>query len=128
MYVAPCLSQTSGRLVTFHPDQTQLINLVGNHDIGYGAEVDDYLLGRFEAAFGPTNTNLWIKDAESPDGQHLLVVANGQVLDPSRSTSIREKTWHHLNRSAKLAAKHNGSSGFFYCVSRSPLPYHILSL
>ena len=53
-----------------------MVNLVGNHDIGYGNEIVDWRLNRWEKAFGETNREIVF-------GDHLLAVIDSLQLDGS---------------------------------------------
>ena len=50
------------------------INITGNHDVGYGSELDSNRLSRFADAFGPLNYYF-------EDRGHRFVILNAMVLD-----------------------------------------------
>jgi hypothetical protein len=52
------------------------INVTGNHDLGYGAELSEEGLRRFENHFGPVNSAFEIEG-------HSFVNLNSLNLDPS---------------------------------------------
>jgi len=82
------------------PGGVQLINITGNHDIGYANEVDPWRVDRFERVFGPTNTKYYIAD-------HLVAVVNSQNIDNAQHKGLAQKTWNHL----KSIAKESQTSG-----------------
>ncbi|CAG8762669.1 6809_t:CDS:2, partial [Dentiscutata heterogama] len=43
----------------------ELINLTGNHDIGYGSDMSRYRVDRWEREFGKTNFGGWIPSSSS---------------------------------------------------------------
>lgn len=57
--------------------EIKLINITGNHDIGYGNEVSEYFLRRFEKSFGPVNSKYYLAD-------HIFGIINSMNIDSSR--------------------------------------------
>ncbi len=56
------------------PSTTKLINLTGNHDVGYGDDLPDYRMTYFETQFGHQNTVY-------KEGEHHFVILNSMALD-----------------------------------------------
>jgi len=75
--------------------EIKLINITGNHDIGYANEVDHWRLNRFEKAFGAVNTKQYVAD-------HLLVTVNSQNMDKAKLTELSKMTWDHLREIAQI--------------------------
>ena len=63
-----------------------MLNVTGNHDVGYGNDVTAHRVARFEAAFGPVNTNLTIAG-------HDVVVVNSQVRVSRPRQRTRSRFW-----------------------------------
>ncbi|EGG20295.1 hypothetical protein DFA_07418 [Cavenderia fasciculata] len=69
---------------------TVLINVTGNHDIGYGNEASKRKITRFENAFGRVNDKWFI-------GGHIFAVFNSMVLDDTPiDTQVKDETWQFL--------------------------------
>jgi hypothetical protein len=98
---------------------------VGNHDIGYGNEVTDARLNRFEAAFGPTNFVRWLIAPTATNQQRpvLSVVVNSQVLDPTQHWESHYQAWSTLHQAADMAEKHDGTTRRRSIFIRHRLPY-----
>lgn len=60
---------------------TPLVNVTGNHDVGYAAEISFDALAQFEKSFGPVNNQFII-------GGHSLLNLNSLNLD---------SRFHHLS-------------------------------
>jgi hypothetical protein len=54
-----------------------VVNMSGNHDIGYGAELRSHTLARFEQHFGPLNSITTVAG-------HIVAVVNAMALDAIR--------------------------------------------
>jgi len=72
-----------------------LINVTGNHDIGYGNEISKDRVQRWQRYFGPVNYLLPLYD-------HNFVVLNSLNLDSSRDKSLQKDSYHHLDLVAGL--------------------------
>ncbi|KAF9361987.1 hypothetical protein BGX26_008159 [Mortierella sp. AD094] len=93
-----------------------LINITGNHDIGYGYDVSQARLDRWEQVFGKSN---FIDSVVIPDSVPLkdpqpfghsrrlhFVVLNTMLLDgPSSDENLRGQTWQFLQKAAELKAE-----------------------
>ncbi|KAF9908536.1 hypothetical protein BX616_000105 [Lobosporangium transversale] len=94
-----------------------LINITGNHDIGYGNDISQSRLIRWEKAFGMSNfistvvipsSSFFSSSATEQLNQqeqrklHLLVV-NTMLLDgPSSDEDLRTQTWQFMQDAAKI--------------------------
>jgi len=80
-----------------HPEivskQIHLINISGNHDIGYGNEVSAFHVAQFEEGFGPVNNQFEFAD-------HLFAILNSQVLDGARHQDVHDAVWLHVEHLA----------------------------
>lgn len=80
--------------------QVPLLNLSGNHDIGYGAELraDSNVVERFVRHFGALN-HMHVFAG------HLFVVVNSLALDGSVDHSLYLDAWAHVDAAAAHAAE-----------------------
>lgn len=92
--------------------EKRVINIAGNHDIGYAGDIDNARVDRFEQAFGSLNWDIWLTlppsntsdtsmadDVSSADPPALrLVVLNTMNLDtPAYTPSLQEETYAFMN-------------------------------
>jgi len=70
-----------------------LINLTGNHDIGYGNEASQTLVRRWERVFGKVNFNLTLFN-------HNFVILNSMNLDSSRDQRLHVEVWDQVRKSS----------------------------
>jgi len=82
--------------------EVQLINITGNHDIGYANEVSNHHISIFERAFGPVNTKLYAAG-------HILGVFNSLNIDTSSDKNYHDSTWRHLKELASEVSAENSS-------------------
>lgn len=79
-----------------------LLNVAGNHDIGYAGDIDQSRIDRFERAFGHVNWRIRIPfaDPRSNATTHLhLVNLNSMNLDnPSWNQDLHHATHHYLDQ------------------------------
>ncbi|RMZ84132.1 hypothetical protein DV738_g683, partial [Chaetothyriales sp. CBS 135597] len=71
-----------------HAWAQRIINIAGNHDIGYAGDISRSRLDRFERFFGAANWDICLH----------LVVLNSLVLDnPALDESIQHETYDYIN-------------------------------
>ncbi|KEF62292.1 uncharacterized protein A1O9_00264 [Exophiala aquamarina CBS 119918] len=86
---------------------TRIINIAGNHDIGYAGEVSERRMERFERVFGKADWDVRFQYPQPKDDSgdasqfwpslHLIVL-NSLVLDgPALSTDIQSKGYDYIN-------------------------------
>lgn len=82
----------------------RVINVVGNHDIGYAGDITVDRIDRFERAFGKVNWDIVFHHPRKhePSGTHPslhLVVLNSMNLDaPANSHELQLETYGFINR------------------------------
>lgn len=69
--------------------ELKIINVTGNHDVGYANEASVARINRFEQAFGKVNDKFYVSG-------HLFGVVNSINLDSSRDQTLYNQTWDHL--------------------------------
>ncbi|KAF9273757.1 hypothetical protein BGZ68_001238 [Mortierella alpina] len=91
-----------------------LINITGNHDIGYGYDISQARLDRWEQAFGRSNfiqtvdipdpSRAKSKDTSQESTQRLhLVILNTMLLDgPSSDENLHAQTWQFVEDAARI--------------------------
>jgi hypothetical protein len=93
----------------------RLINVVGNHDIGYAGDIVEERIERFEKAFGPVNGDILFtlpRDAAedaAPDDQPFpgirVIVLNSMNLDsPAISHELQGNTVRFINAAIEASA------------------------
>lgn len=90
----------------------RVINIAGNHDVGYAGDIDESRIERFEKAFGSVNWDIWFTlpenitsgtSAEDPNAADAppalrLVVLNSMNLDtPAWSSDLQTETYSFVN-------------------------------
>ncbi|KAF2032766.1 hypothetical protein EK21DRAFT_59931 [Setomelanomma holmii] len=94
----------------------RVINIAGNHDVGYAGDLDESRVARFEKAFGSVNWDIWftmppastttetsddsISDLETNDTPPALriVVLNSMNIDtPAWSYELQTETYSFIN-------------------------------
>lgn len=113
----------------------KIINLVGNHDIGYAGDISDHRIGRFEKVFGPANWDIRFQfsSAESPvqerqeqqqDPSLHLIVLNSLSLDtPALSEPIQSSTYEFINNLINSHSK-PVEDGTSFTLLLTHLPLH----
>lgn len=77
------------------PTGTTIINITGNHDIGYAGEVTPERVARYTNAFGQLNFIQHFGNNE--EDKYRIVVLNSLVLDgPMAHFQFQENTWQFL--------------------------------
>ncbi|KAK8198721.1 hypothetical protein M8818_006588 [Zalaria obscura] len=92
--------------------ENRIINVAGNHDIGYAGDIDSHRISRFESAFGKTNWDIRFQlpsnntpssttsslPFESRPAELQLVILNSMNLDsPAWDTEQQSQTHAFLN-------------------------------
>ncbi|KAG9296874.1 hypothetical protein G9A89_006829 [Geosiphon pyriformis] len=87
----------------------KLVNITGNHDIGYNFDMTRHRVDRWQRVFGPTNFVEWILDQDyihlsednithEEERGHQLVIINAQNIDgPAMDEDLRAETWDFLD-------------------------------
>lgn len=87
---------------------TKIINIAGNHDIGYAGDISQSRVERFETVFGKANWDVRFQyphfndttissDAKQHPSLHLVVL-NSLILDsPALSEDLRAETFSYIN-------------------------------
>ncbi|KAJ9631300.1 uncharacterized protein PV06_04711 [Exophiala oligosperma] len=83
---------------------TNIINIAGNHDVGYAGEISQSRMDRFERAFGKANWDVrfqypyhGISSNETIPTIHLIVL-NSLILDsPAFSDDLQAETFNFIN-------------------------------
>ncbi|KAF9960503.1 hypothetical protein BGZ72_006728 [Mortierella alpina] len=106
-----------------------LINITGNHDIGYGYDISQSRLTRWEQAFGRSNFIQAVdipdpsreQSEETPMQQLHLVVLNTMLLDgPSTDENLRAQTWQFVEDAARIKERNPSDK----IVLLTHIPFH----
>jgi hypothetical protein len=80
-----------------------LINIPGNHDIGYAGDINEERMERFEREFGPAHGDVTFtlpqdESTESPSPSLRILVLNSMNLDgPVSSYDLQLETYNRIN-------------------------------
>ncbi|KAH8734334.1 hypothetical protein BGZ61DRAFT_442405 [Ilyonectria robusta] len=118
----------------------RLLNVVGNHDVGYAGDLTEERLERFEREFGKVNYELrfelpvtaekqaTIYDADSnPDSSRVspelrIVVVNDMNLDtPANSSVLQDSTYNFINNVIQTSSSVNYQGHFTIILTHIPL-------
>jgi hypothetical protein len=86
--------------------ETRVINIAGNHDVGYAGDLDHTRIERFERAFGSVNWDIWFTLPPSAYNETSvvappalrLVILNTMNLDaPAWIQDIQSETYEYMN-------------------------------
>lgn len=95
---------------------TRVINIAGNHDVGYAGDLDESRVARFEKAFGSVNWDIWFTlpldlnvtghDRESapeptandtPPALRIVVLNSMNIDTPAWSYDLQTETYSFMN-------------------------------
>jgi hypothetical protein len=118
----------------------RIINVAGNHDIGYAGDINKDRIDRFESAFGKTNYELRFElgDNSSTSGDEFLggldhatdrlvpelriIVLNSMNLDtPAQSKELQDATYDFINSVINTASAVEYSGQFTLVLTHVPL-------
>lgn len=93
--------------------RNRLINIAGNHDIGYAGDIDQHTIDRFEKTYGKVNWEVTFRLPETEFSANLssapelrLVVLNSMNLDsPGRDPRLQHATYSFLNEQVIAKSK-----------------------
>jgi hypothetical protein len=83
----------------------KIINIVGNHDVGYAGDMSEHRIERFERHFGKVNwetkfflpRNISSTTAEGPPSLRLVIFNSMNLDGPAKETSLQTDTYTFLN-------------------------------
>jgi hypothetical protein len=86
----------------------RVINIAGNHDVGYAGDLDIGRIARFEKAFGSVNWDIWFTLPRHPNDAEQeqqgtspalrIVVLNSMNIDaPAWNTDLQTETYSFMN-------------------------------
>ncbi|KAF4783820.1 hypothetical protein HER10_EVM0000591 [Colletotrichum scovillei] len=119
----------------------RVINVAGNHDIGYAGDINQDRFGRFERLFGKANYELRfelpiqdpklnatiVDDEQNPESDRLppeirVIVLNDMNLDtPAKDTSLQDDTYAFINAVIETSAAVEYSGHFTVVLTHIPL-------
>lgn len=119
----------------------RIMNVAGNHDIGYAGDLTPERMQRFERVFGKANyelrfelpvtdpaINSTIQDAETnPDSLRLppelrIVILNDMNLDtPAKDQGLQDATYHFINAAISTACAVEYKGQFTLILTHIPL-------
>ncbi|KAI8266569.1 hypothetical protein K4K56_004775 [Colletotrichum sp. SAR 10_98] len=119
----------------------RVINVAGNHDIGYAGDINQDRFGRFERLFGKANYELRfelpiedpnlnatvVDDEKNPDSDRLppeirVIVLNDMNLDtPAKDTSLQDQTYAFINSIIETSAAVEYNGHFTVILTHIPL-------
>lgn len=80
----------------------RVINIAGNHDIGYAGDIDNARVERFEREFGSVNWDMWFtlpntSTASDPPALRLVVLNTMNLDTPAWTQSLQAETYSFMN-------------------------------
>ncbi|KAH7355723.1 hypothetical protein BKA66DRAFT_271656 [Pyrenochaeta sp. MPI-SDFR-AT-0127] len=92
--------------------EKRVINIAGNHDVGYAGDIDESRITRFEKAFGSVNWDIWFTLPESntsdtstedsatrdkPPALRLVILNSMNIDTPAWSSDLQTETYSYIN-------------------------------
>ncbi|WYZ44657.1 hypothetical protein EsH8_VII_001093 [Colletotrichum jinshuiense] len=119
----------------------RVINVAGNHDIGYAGDINQDRFGRFERVFGKANYELrfelpiddpkvnatLVDEEKNPESDRLppeirIIVLNDMNLDtPAKDTSLQDDTYAFINAVIETSAAVEYNGHFTVVLTHIPL-------
>jgi hypothetical protein len=88
----------------------RVINIAGNHDVGYAGDLDESRIARFEKAFGSVNWDIWFtlpsdtntseasdNDSDTPPALRIIVLNTMNIDAPAWSYELQSETYSFMN-------------------------------
>ncbi|KAJ9650169.1 hypothetical protein H2198_010517 [Neophaeococcomyces mojaviensis] len=112
----------------------QVINIAGNHDIGYAGDISSSRIERFERTFGRVNWDIKFtypqhlipanRTSTDIPGLHLIVL-NSMLLDtPALNSTLQQETYSYINNlitSRLFPVDETGNNSFTLLLTHVPL-------
>lgn len=78
-----------------------ILNITGNHDLGYGYEISRWHLDRFEKEFGASNFDFRIPlnedlDSDGVSDSAFVTIINNLVLDATKEKELHDEVWTYV--------------------------------
>lgn len=109
----------------------RLINLPGNHDIGYGGDITKQRVERYESAFGPVNyelefyapvnVSLYNRSLDEIPKLRVVVLNNMNLDAPVLDTSLQSETYTYINSVIAASPPVGTTSTFTLLLTHIPL-------
>ncbi|KAI9654558.1 MAG: hypothetical protein M1829_000914 [Trizodia sp. TS-e1964] len=110
----------------------RLLNVAGNHDVGYAGDMTQERVERFEKIFGRTNWNINFQlnhsTTTTSDNEHLnppsirLIVLNTMNLDtPALDPTLQSQTYNFINEMISQSQPVEKKSAFTILLTHIPL-------
>ena len=107
----------------------RIINIVGNHDIGYAGDISEERLERFSKVFGPINWDARFAypianqtTSHPPPSLHLVVLNSMSLDGPAMSHDITSATYDYLN--SVMSRSHPVEDRTSFTLLLTHLPLH----
>lgn len=82
----------------------RVINIAGNHDVGYAGDLDVSRVERFEKAFGNVNWDIWFTlppakpdSNEAPPALRVVILNSMNIDTPAWSDDLQAETYSFMN-------------------------------
>jgi hypothetical protein len=86
--------------------ETRVINIAGNHDVGYAGDLDPVRIERFERAFGSVNWDIWFTlppsaynttSTAGPPALRLVILNTMNLDTPAWNQDLQSETYEYMN-------------------------------
>jgi hypothetical protein len=84
----------------------RVINIAGNHDVGYAGDLDVSRVARFEKAFGSVNWDIWFtlpsdpnttESSDTPPALRIVVLNSMNIDAPAWNHDLQTETYSFMN-------------------------------
>jgi hypothetical protein len=84
----------------------RVINIAGNHDVGYAGDLDVGRVARFEKAFGSVNWDIWFtlppdpnatESSDTPPALRLVILNSMNIDAPAWNHELQTETYSFMN-------------------------------
>lgn len=109
----------------------RLINLPGNHDIGYGGDITKHRVERYEKAFGPVNyelelyaplnVSLYNRSLDEIPKLRVVVLNNMNLDAPVLDTQLQMETYSYINEVISNSPPVGSTSTYTLLLTHIPL-------
>ena len=109
-----------------HPEEwaRRIVNVPGNHDVGYAGDLTEDRLSRYERAFGRTNWDVTFtlssQTSNITPSIHLISLNSMNLDGPVLSPTLQSQTYAYLND--LIARSHSQNNTLTLLLTHIPLP------